>query len=295
MKQCTAIVLGGGGALGALQAGALRALIETGIHPDLLVGTSIGAVNAACLAVYGFNSDGIARLEKTWQEAAKARLLPWVDLRHRIADWMVYFRGGYGDRIRDFFVAYGIQPDLKFEQISGVRVLFVATDLNSGEPVIYGLNPSQSVLEGMLASAAIPPWVYPLHIRDYYLADGGFVSNLPVEAALDQGADQIITLELTNSSLASNRNFGFRPFLKKVVDTVEKRQSDLELALARARGIPVFRISLKVDEKYSFWDFRCSEELMEIGYEIAQVEISALRNQPLFQVRDQKTDELNIP
>lgn len=67
MKQSTAIVLSGGGALGALQAGALRALIEAGIKPDLLVGTSIGAVNAACMAVYGFNLEGITRLEKTWK------------------------------------------------------------------------------------------------------------------------------------------------------------------------------------------------------------------------------------
>lgn len=53
MERCTAFVLGGGGSRGALQVGALRALLEAGIVPDLLVGTSIGAANAAGLALWG--------------------------------------------------------------------------------------------------------------------------------------------------------------------------------------------------------------------------------------------------
>jgi NTE family protein len=64
MEKCLAFVLGGGGARGALQVGALRALFEAGYQPDLLVGTSIGAANAACLAFWGVNMDGIAALER---------------------------------------------------------------------------------------------------------------------------------------------------------------------------------------------------------------------------------------
>jgi len=80
-----AFVMSGGGARGALEAGALRALLEAGIRPDMLVGTSIGAVNAACLALNGLDGTGLAGLETAWRDAAAADLLPanylWQTLR----------------------------------------------------------------------------------------------------------------------------------------------------------------------------------------------------------------------
>src|SRR5512135_1064127 len=80
-----AVVLGGGGARGALQVGALRALFEHGYKPGLLVGTSAGAINAAFLAIHGASLNGIDRLEAAWHQAAQIDLLPsnyvWTALR----------------------------------------------------------------------------------------------------------------------------------------------------------------------------------------------------------------------
>ena len=97
-----AFVMSGGGARGALEAGALRALLEAGIRPDMLVGTSIGAVNAACLALNGLDGTGLAGLETAWRDAAAADLLPanylWQTLRALVG------RQGNGaqTRLRDF-------------------------------------------------------------------------------------------------------------------------------------------------------------------------------------------------
>lgn len=66
-----AFVLGGGGARGAL-----RALLEADVLPDLLVGTSAGALNAVHLAVHGFTPQGLASLEDAWRDAAAADLMP---------------------------------------------------------------------------------------------------------------------------------------------------------------------------------------------------------------------------
>ncbi len=63
MNRCLAFVLGGGGARGALQLGALRALLSADIVPDLLVGTSIGAVNAVGLALWSPSLSAIETLE----------------------------------------------------------------------------------------------------------------------------------------------------------------------------------------------------------------------------------------
>jgi NTE family protein len=72
MNEVVAFVLGGGGARGALQVGALYALLESGLQPDLFVGTSIGSVNAAFLALHGFSRQGLDRLAAAWREAARA-------------------------------------------------------------------------------------------------------------------------------------------------------------------------------------------------------------------------------
>ncbi len=85
MAKQLAFVLGGGGGRGALQAGALRALLESGYKPAMLVGTSAGAINAAYLALRGVNMQGVAALESAWKEAAKLNLYPsntlWLSVR----------------------------------------------------------------------------------------------------------------------------------------------------------------------------------------------------------------------
>jgi len=75
-RRKLAFALGGGGARGALQAGALRALFDAGIQPDIIVGTSIGAVNAIFLAMHGFNLKSLDDLDISWFAAAKADLFP---------------------------------------------------------------------------------------------------------------------------------------------------------------------------------------------------------------------------
>ncbi len=76
MKRPLAFVLGGGGSRGALQIGALRGLLEAGLYPDLLVGTSIGAANAAYLAVNGVTMETIDRLETIWHSTIQLELMP---------------------------------------------------------------------------------------------------------------------------------------------------------------------------------------------------------------------------
>lgn len=98
MRRPLAFVLSGGGARGALQVGALRALLEAGFRPDLLVGTSIGAANAAFLAVNGVSLQTVDALSQTWRDAAAADLMPanylWLTLRvlFNRTGWRPYHR-----------------------------------------------------------------------------------------------------------------------------------------------------------------------------------------------------------
>ncbi len=266
MKRSLAFVLGGGGARGALQAGALRALLEAGIQPDLLAGTSIGAVNAVFLAMRGFTPEALDQLNAAWYAAAKADLLPtsrsWLTLR-------VFFnRVGvlpyYG--LRDFFISQGIGPDLKFADLRCFPVVLVSADLNNHQPVYYGDDPQQSVLEGLLASTALPPWIHPVESNGRFLMDGGAVSNLPIEPAIAHGASEVIALGLSNPDEIDPKAHGFGPFWTKYLYTVEGRQISLELELARAKDVPVHMINFKTGAPVPPWDFSRTPVLLEEGY-----------------------------
>ncbi|HEX2993710.1 MAG TPA: patatin-like phospholipase family protein, partial [Anaerolineales bacterium] len=128
MKKCLAFVLAGGGSRGALQVGALRALFEAGIKPDLLVGTSIGAVNAVGLALWGMDVAGIERLECTYQDVTASRLMD-SQFAQFILDTLSK-RPNYraSRRIREFLIAKGIAADLRFSQLT-TRLGLVSSDM----------------------------------------------------------------------------------------------------------------------------------------------------------------------
>lgn len=271
-----AFVLSGGGARGALQAGALRALLEADIRPDLLVGTSIGAVNAAYLAVHGISLDTVDRLIATWHEAAGADLLPTNYLRLTMRVLANYSRRQPDPRLRDFFVAHGLSPDLRFEQIQGVRLILVAADLNNSCLALYGTDPQQTLLEGLLASTALPPWMRPIEKDGRLLIDGGVLSTLPIQAALEQGAREIIALDLIDLRVAQVVNNELGAILAKLMNTVERHQADLEIALARARGVPVHHIPLQGERPVMIWDFSRTAELVERGYDLTRQALARL-------------------
>lgn len=265
-KQKLAFALGGGGARGALQAGALRALLETGIKPDLLVGTSIGAVNAVVLAMYGFTPEALDRLDAFWLAAAKADLLPvntaWLTVRVLFNRVRVYPYQG----LKDFLVLKGISQDLRFGDLPYAPVIMISTDLNGRQPIYHGSDPGESVLAGLLASTALPPWVHAIESDGHYLIDGGAISNLPIEPAIRYGATEVIALGLSNPDEIDQNEHGFGSFGMKYLYTIEARQISLELELARAKNIPVSVVDLKNSIPVPSWDFSQTQALLNEGY-----------------------------
>ncbi len=253
-----------------MQAGALRALLEAGYQPALLTGTSIGAANAAFLAVHGYSDRGIEELARVWRSTVDKDLLP-VNLWSQMM--RAFFRRSIGasqERIREFAIANGLTPDLRFMDLAGPRLFLVASDLNTGCPAVFGTDPQESVLDAVLASMALPPWMAPQEHKGRYLIDGGVVSNLPVETALNQGAEEIIALDLLNPNDVDPTEHGIRPFFWKLNQTMETRNVNLELELARSRGVKVFHVSLTEENAVPLWDFRHSAALIDHGYEITR-------------------------
>jgi NTE family protein len=268
MNTKRALVFGSGGSRGALQVGAIRALYETGYSPDIMTGASIGAANAAFLSVHGFNHAGIEKLQQVWESTIDRDLLPTDLWRQVMRAFFKRSKGFSQEQIRAFAIANGLTPDLRFRDLIGVKFYPVAADLNAGLPVIFGEDMDESVLESVLASMALPPWIAPIERDGHVLMDGGAVSCLPIEAALMHGATEIIALDLADPMDGNGAKRGIGRFIADLDKTVESRHKKLELELAEARGVPVKRISLTGEKPVPIWDFRQSRELIERGYQL---------------------------
>lgn len=280
MNKNVAIVFGGGGSHGALQVGALHAMLENGLQPDMLVGTSIGAVNAAFLAIHGFSGDSLERLAAAWRSVADRELFPTNFF------WLT-FRAMFGrtsddpsQRIRDFLIESGLSPEMHFADLAHPRLIVVSSDLESGDAVLHGLTPEENVLEAVLVSTTIPPWTQPVKKHGRILMDGAVVSHLPIEAAIRCGATAIVGLDLLDDRDMIPGDLEAVEMVEQMINAVAKRQIDLEVALAKAHSIPIRIISLIGKDPISILDFTHTDELIAQGYKQAQKIINDLKNPP---------------
>ena len=184
----TAFVLAGGAATGAIQAGMLLALYEHGIVPDLLVGTSVGALNAAFLASRPPEPATARELAALWLGLRRSDIFP---LRLRL------LLGGLGGR-RDHLVSSEglrrlITDHVQFQRLEHARIALhlITCDLASGQEVRLSAGPAADAL---LAASAIPGLLPPVSWRGRLLADGAIANNTPISHALQLGAQRIYVL-----------------------------------------------------------------------------------------------------
>lgn len=253
--------------------GALRALFEAEIYPDLLVGTSIGAINAGFLAVKGLSLTSLQTLEDHWLDAEIPALFPSSSPGVLMKILLNRFGFPQGRRIREFFLEHEMTENLRFRDLSSVKLVLVASDLNHGSVVTFGKE-DDLVLEGLIASSAIPPWVHPVESGGRFLVDGGALSNLAIEVAVDQGAEEIIAFDLSDSRDISPHSHGFGPFYSRLSVSTEKRIRILETRLARAQGVGVFTLNLHGSKPLSLLDFHDPRAAIDEGYQIARKALS---------------------
>jgi NTE family protein len=277
MDKKLAFVLSGGGARGAFQVGALYALLEHWLKPELLIGTSIGAANASYIALNGFSKDTLDRLSGVWRQANANGLMPanyvWLTVRAMVGRSST----DPSRHLRDFLISQGLTPELAFSDVRQVQLVIISTDLNTGKPILHGETPDDKVLDALLLSTALPPWFMPVRKQERYVMDGGIVSNLPIEPALRLGATHIVALDVMDPREILGAGNGVRHFIDRVIFSVEQRQLDLEMQLAEARGVPLLHIALTGESPVPLWDFQRSADLVSQGYMIARQVIEAQR------------------
>ncbi|MGN6575299.1 MAG: patatin-like phospholipase family protein [Nocardioides sp.] len=184
----TAFVLSGGGSLGAVQVGMLAALADHGVRPDLLVGTSAGALNAAFVAGHGADRSGIDALARVWG-GLRGRSVFRFDVRRAVGALAGRRSAVCDDRgMRDL-----LHRHLRFTDLrdSPIPLVVVATDLLSGQEV--ALSEGDASL-AVLASCAIPGVFPAVDFQGSTLVDGGLANNTAVSQAVAAGADTVYVL-----------------------------------------------------------------------------------------------------
>lgn len=256
-----AFVLSGGASLGAVQVGMLRALFERDIRPDILVGTSVGAVNAAYVGARP-EPEAIDDLADIWRSLKRQHVFP-IDP----------FAGAAGllGRSNHLIPNAGLRgilerhmPLRKLEE-AALPVNVVATDLKSGRAAILRAG---AVIPALLASCAIPGVYPPVTIGRRQYIDGGVANHTPMTVALELGATEIYVLPVGYPWLNREPTNAVGMALYALTRIIEQKLiSDIEQNRHRA-GLHVLPQLDLCD--ISPADFGRTDELIDWGYKAAR-------------------------
>ena len=185
----TAFVLGGGGVLGAAEVGMLQALLEHGVRPDLVVGTSVGAINGAFVAADP-TPCAVDRLRGLWEDLASQRVFGGSVLSR--VGTLVRTRTHLHPRepLRDLLAA--ALPVRTFADLP-VPFQCVAASIERAAERWFSEG---DLLEAVLASCAVPGLLPPVEIDGEHHLDGGLVHSIPVGRAVALGAGTVYVLQV---------------------------------------------------------------------------------------------------
>lgn len=264
--------LSGGGSRGASQVGGLRALIEAGVSPHLIAGTSAGAVNAAW---FGLFPERLDQMEAIWLGLRQRDVFPGGRARmlfNMARRGYVHDSTGWERLLRAHY------QDATFEDTS-IPCAVVAVRLRDGARVVFDSGP---IVPALMASTAIPG-VFPAYrIGGELYVDGGLLEYMPVATLLERGATTVYALDCSH----------YRPDsvdTEPVVDRCGRIAAQASVAAltalsqARGRAVHVLRPELPVlpDGR----DFRLTADLVRAGYEYTMEYLRDLQSPQLAGAR----------
>jgi NTE family protein len=236
-RPTVAFVLSGGASLGAVQVGMLRALYEHAITPDLIVGTSAGAINGAFIASRPQTVATADALAAVWRGVRRGRTFPLNP---------VLGLSGLLGRREHMIANHGLRtliaPHLQCSALeqTAIALHVVAVDVLSGEEVRLSRGP---LLDAVLASAAIPGVFPPVDWDGRTLIDGGVANNTPLSHAVALGAQHIYVLPTGHACALDAPPSGALAMAlhalsllthRRLIDDVERHSRDAELIVLPA-------------------------------------------------------------
>jgi NTE family protein len=227
-KPKLGVVLSGGGTRGAFEVGVIDVLARHGIVPDVLIGTSVGAINAAFWALHPAADVGPQLLD-FWLKSNRSTILP---------DGPLPMFGRLFQRRDHLTTQAGLLralraaiPESMCLEDAAIPLAVTSTDAQRGERVVFRRGP---MLPALLASAAIPGVWPPVEIGGRQLMDGGLVANCDLESAVEAGMTDVIAVDVMSAVVRKTR-MDVRDIVERTVEIALRRQADIT-ALAFAGG-----------------------------------------------------------
>jgi len=185
-----AFVLGGGGVRGAVEVGMLRALLEGGIRPDVVVGTSIGAINGAAVAAEP-SLAVVDKLEQAWASPTASAVYgdSWMRQMQRLARSRTHLNDPAPLRA---LLAELLGEDAQFEDLE-LPLAVCAASIERAAEVWFDSGP---VIDAVIASASVPAALPPALINGEHYVDGGVVNSIPLGEAVARGATEVYVLQV---------------------------------------------------------------------------------------------------
>lgn len=258
----TALVLAGGGSLGAVQVGMLRALVEAGVAFDLVIGASVGAINGAYFAAKP-NARGVAELADFWRGLRKADVFPFS-----LIDTVAAILRRRGFLLQSSALEHLVRRALPVTLIEDTELplYIVTTNLLTGAEELLS---SGSAEQALLASAAIP-LVFPcVQIGDKWLVDGGVASNTPIASAVVLGATRVVVVPTGFGCACPCPPTGLVALALHTLNLMSMGQlvRDIELYSPRA---DIHVVAPLCPLGISVFDFSQTDQLMQRAYQWTQ-------------------------
>jgi NTE family protein len=252
-----AFVLTGGGSHGAVQVGMLYALLEGGVQPDLVIGSSVGAINGAFMAGHA-SVDGVEELARVWESIKRPEIFP-ISVRRMVA-------GALGWR-NHLFDPLGLRTlilrsDLGFDRLEDAPLSLhvTATDVEAGVPVVLSRG---DAVDALMASAAMPGAFPPVEMDGRLFIDGSVTADAPVEQAEALGATSIYLLSASTQDDTSPR--GAMDMVNRAI-SLARRQSESRACAEVASRVSLHVVPSPTRSGHSIFDFGRTTELMDSAY-----------------------------
>ncbi|HSN13482.1 MAG TPA: patatin-like phospholipase family protein [Anaeromyxobacteraceae bacterium] len=263
-----AFAFSGGTSLGAIQVGMLQALQERGVAPDLLVGSSVGAINAAFMAG-GFEAERIAALAAIWAEVRATDVFGPPGLARLLS-----ILGGIGTLASPGSLRALLERHLPARHSDlAIPAAVIATDLLSGDPVILE---DGALRRNVMASAAIPGLFPAVEVAGRTLADGGLAAQVPVLEAVALGAASVVVLDAGYPCALSALPHGPIARVVHAVNIMLRHQSLAALTRVGARATVLYLPS-PCPLGVAPWDFTQAASLIERGHRTSARFLATLR------------------
>jgi NTE family protein len=260
-RDKVAFVFSGGGPLAALQVGTLKALTEHGVKPDLVVGTSAGALNATWTAMDP-TPDGILELERRWRRLRDGDLFPGGRFKASWARMLVKGNRVFENSGLKRIIESSIGTEARFEETQ-IPLGITATDLETGAERIFTSGPLYMPL---LASSAMPGIFPPIEIEGRLYIDGGVADNVPIVPAVDLGAKTLYVMNSTSHS--RQRRPLARPidYLLHAFSLARSQRLGLDVGHYRDRVKIVMLPTPRLDFFVPFASMEHTDNLIQLAY-----------------------------